>query len=345
MQFLANKVFVTLFYNELYGKYLEPFLSHFVQMLFGNSIIAQAIAGPYGLLTIGISYAFAIILPSILVFFFIYALLDELGYLLRVAISLNRILNFLGVNSSFIPHLLIGCSCKILAGLKTRTLETPKEKFMAMLLLCFSIPCFSQFAIITNLLSIIPQQYVLIYFLVIFIQLFIVLRLAKWLYPGPKSVFITRIAPLKIASFGVVFQKTGMYVLWYVREVVPLILLSAFALFILDTTQLLKFLHTALAPTLTLLLSLPEKFSETVILGLIRKDFGAVSIYDLANNGYLNSIQILVATTFISLSVPCLGFLGAIRRIQGSKLMFLLFTGSTIYALVIAAILNWLLRI
>lgn len=345
MQFFANKLLVNLFYNELYGKYLEPFFTHFISLLFGESLLAQAITGPYGIFTIGVSYAFAIILPSVLVFFFIYALLDELGYLLRIAISLNRLLSFFGLTSTFIPHLLMGCSCKIMAGLKARTLETPREKFLAILLLCFSVPCFSQFAIIANLLSIIPQQYVLIYFITMFIQFFFIIRLAQWLYPGPRSAFITRVTPLKITSFMVVFQKTSMYVVWYLREIVPLILLSALGLFLLDITHVLEVLKILVTPLITLGLALPEKFAETVILGLVRKDFGAVSIYDLANNGYLNSIQILVATTFLSLSIPCVGFLGAVRKIQGSKTMVLLLLGSTIYAFAIAGLLNWLLRL
>jgi ferrous iron transport protein B len=150
---------------------------------------------------------------------------------------------------------------------------------------------------------------------------------------------------LKITSFTVIFQKTGIYILWYLREIVPLILISAVALFVLDALTLLPLLRSVIAPVVTSLLSLPEKFTETVILGLVRKDFGAVSIYDLANNGYLNSIQILVATTFLSLSVPCIGFLGAIKRIQGSRFMVLLFLGSTLYAFLIAGLLNWILRI
>lgn len=136
-----------------------------------------------------------------------------------------------------------------------------------------------------------------------------------------------------------------MYVVWYLREIVPLILLSAVFLFVLDSTSILTLLRTAITPIVTNILVLPEKFTETIILGLIRKDFGAVSIYDLANNGYLNSIQILVATTFISLSIPCIGFLGAVRRIQGSRFMLTLFVGSTLYAFVIAGFLNWILRI
>ena len=345
MQLIANKLLVSLFYNEVFGKYLEPFATHITRALFGESLIAQAITGPYGIFTIGVSYAFAIILPSLLVFFFIYALLDEMGYLVRIAASLNRVLSAFGINSTFIPHLLMGCSCKIIAGLKTRTLETRRDKTLAILLICFSIPCFSQFAIISNLLSIIPHQYVLIYFVVMLLQLFIALRVSQFFVTGPKSAFIARITPLKITSFATVFQKTGMYLLWYIREATPLILGSAFVLFLLDATTLLDILRTAITPVVSFCLNLPDKFADTILLGMVRKDFGAVSIYDLANNGYLNSIQILVATTFLSLTIPCLGFLGAISRIRGTRFMLTIFIGSTLYAFAIAGILNWILRL
>jgi ferrous iron transport protein B len=132
---------------------------------------------------------------------------------------------------------------------------------------------------------------------------------------------------------------------WYCREITPLILLSSMCLFFFDAFGLIGAVRGAIGPFLQQVLNLPDRFIDTVLLGLFRKDFGAVALYDMANNGMLNSIQVLVALLFLSLSIPCLGFIIALAKEKGWRAAAAVFVFSTVYAFGLAALMNVILRI
>jgi len=154
-----------------------------------------------------------------------------------------------------------------------------------------------------------------------------------------------KLTPLRIPNLTRVLQKTKSYMTWYIKEVLPLLVYAAIFLFLLNTTGLLDKINNLLAPIFANLLTLPKQFSEAVILGLFRKDIGAVHLYDLANNGMLNSIQVLVSLTYISLTIPCLGFYLALYKEKGFRYSTLVFLASSSYAFLLAYLLNKILRI
>jgi ferrous iron transport protein B len=336
---------VNVLYNQVFWKYIEPFVSYVFTQFFQAGLITNLFVGQYGLLTIGISYAFAVILPSLFVFFLIYAFLDEMGYITRMALTMNSLLRLLGINGAFAPHLLFGNSCKIAALLKSRTIDTEKGQRLAVPLLLVTIPCISQYAIISNLLSIISFPYLIIYIAVMSLQALIALRVLTHLFRGHINLVALPITPLRLPLWSSVWHKTWLYVSWYCREITPLILLSSICLFFFDAFGLIGVVRGATGPFLQQVLNLPDRFIDTVFLGLFRKDFGAVALYDMANNGMLNSIQVLVALLFLSLSIPCLGFIIALAKEKGWRVAAGVLAFSTVYAFAIAALMNVILRI
>lgn len=345
---IGTKFLVNIIYVGLFGTYLEPFIQNLIHLIFGYGFLSEFLVGPYGIFNIAIMYSFAVILPTIFIFYFIFALLDESAYLPRISITLNRFMQLFGLNGFAVPQLMTGASCKILALFKTKILDSPKEKIIVFLLLLFAIPCISQLSIISNLLSIIPWTYRNIYFLVIILHILGLTAIYNKLFRKKyKAInyFAIKLTPLRMPNLGRVLQKTKSYVTWYIKEIVPLLTVAAIFLFLLNTTGILNKLSNFAGPLFTNLLTLPKQFTEAVILGFFRKDIGAVHLYDLANNGMLNSIQVLVSITFISLTFPCLGFYLALYKEKGFRYSTLVLLASTGYAFVLAYILNKILRI
>jgi len=343
--FCGGQLLVNLFYNELFGKYVIPFGVYLCTTLCGEGFWTKLLVGPYGLLTTGAAYALAVVLPLLLSFFFIYALLENTGYIQRLELTLNRFLRLFRLNGYAVPSLLFAC-CKISALNQSKTLYTRKERAVSLLLLLFFIPCAPQLVIVFYLLGTIPFNYALVYVGVMLAQLVLVLNLQR-LLPQQQtgSKYLSRLVPLRLPDLPAVLNRTWIYTRWYLREICPLIIGISLLLFLSDASGLLDFLRRLIVPLLEYFLDLPAIATDSLLLGLFRKDFGIASLYSLVNNQLLNSIQVLTACLFISLSAPCLGFVGEIRRQQGWGKALLVLGASTIYAFTIAALVNKIIRI
>jgi ferrous iron transport protein B len=344
---IGTKFLVNIIYVGLFSTYIEPFIQNLAHFIFGYGFISDYLVGPYGVFNIAIMYSLAVILPTIFVFYFIFVLLDESAYLPRISLTLNRFMQMFGLNGFSVPQLMTGASCKILALFKTKILDSKRERTLVFMLLLFGIPCVSQLSIISNLLSIIPMSYRYIYLLVIFLQLVGLAAIFNTLHKKSPAInyFAIKLTPLRIPNLNRVFKKTISYLTWYIKELIPLLVLAATTLFLLNSTGLLEKISDASAPFFSHFLTLPKQFAEALLLGFFRKDIGAVHLYDLANNGMLNSIQVLVSLTFISLTFPCLGFYFALYKEKGFRYSTFMFLASTSYAFTLAYILNKILRV
>lgn len=343
--FCGNRILVNIFYNEIFGKYLIPACTYLLTVFCGESFLTKLFVGPYGLLTTGVAYALAILLPLMAAFFFIYTLLENSGYIQRLELTFNRLLKLFRLNGYAVPVILFSC-CKISALNQSKTLPTRKERAISLLFLLFFIPCLSQLAILINLLVIIPANYALIYLGVMFLQFLILLNLQR-LLPRQQtgSHYLARIIPLHLPDIKVALHRTWIYIRWYLRDICPLIIGISLLLFLSNVSGLLDKCKNLIEPLIERFLDLPPAFTDSIILGLFRKDFSAASLYDLANNDLLNSIQVLICCLFISLSVPCLGFVSETHKQHGWPKTLLIFIFSTTYAFTVAALVNKILRI
>jgi ferrous iron transport protein B len=97
-------------------------------------------AGEYGLITLGLRYALAIILPIVTTFFIAFSILEDSGYLPRLAMFLNRLFKFIGLSGRAVIPTVLGFGCVTMATLVTRTLESKRERLISTLLFALAIP-------------------------------------------------------------------------------------------------------------------------------------------------------------------------------------------------------------
>lgn len=293
VDFLDKKVFSDLF---------NPFVDHIVDSLTTNQLIRELIAHEYGVLTLGLRYAVAVVFPIVTTFFFSFALLEDSGYLPRLAYLLDRVFQWVGLSGRAVLPLSLGFGCGTMATLVTRTLETRRERIIATMILALAIPCSAQLGVILALLA----RHTLALFIwamtVGIVALAAGLILAH-LLPGNPPRFILELPPLRWPMLRNVFRKTATRVNWYFMEIMSLFLLASVLIWLGRVTGALDRLVIIMTPLMARL-GLPPSAAHVFLYGFFRRDYGAAGLYDMQST--LSVRQLTVAAVTLTLFIPCI---------------------------------------
>jgi len=330
--------------TTIFGRFINPGVAWLVQHLFPWQWLQELFVGEFGLVTMGLTYAIAIVLPVVGFFFLIFGILEDTGYLPRLAVMANKIFRAMGLSGKAVLPIVLGLGCDTMATLTTRILDTKKERVIATLLLALAIPCSAQLGVILGILGKISGVGFAVYVGVIVTQLFIIGFAAGKVLPGEKSDFILDIPPFRIPRIGNLVAKTLYRLEWYLKEAVPLFLLGTFILYLFDKMRLLSVLEHVTSPIVTRFLGLPEKATQAFIMGFLRRDYGTAGINALFEQDMLNIVQTLVSLVVITLFVPCIANVFVIVKEHGLRKAMGIVGFVFVYAIVVGGMLNFVLR-
>ncbi len=317
--------------NEVFEKYINPAVVGAIDSLVaaarpGSGIGASALylirdmlVGPYGLITVALTYAIAIILPIVTAFFLAFSVLEDSGYLPRLALVVNRMFRGMGLNGKAVLPMVLGLGCDTMATLTARIMETRKERVLVTLLLALGVPCSAQLGVILGLLGALPVWAPVVWGGVVIGVLFAVGFLAARALPGQRSDLILEVPPMRRPQLGNIVIKTIGRLEWYLKEAVPIFVLGTFVLFVLDATGLLSRIVHASEPAVVGMLNLPAKTAEAFLVGFFRRDYGSAGIYMLFQQGLLMPVQAVVALVTITLFVPCVANFFVIVKERGMR--------------------------
>jgi ferrous iron transport protein B len=305
----------------------------------------ELLVGEYGLITMGLTYAIAIVLPVVTTFFLVFGFLEDSGYIPRLAIFSDRLFRAMGLNGKAVLPMVLGLGCDTMATMTTRILATPKERLIAILLLALGVPCSAQLATIMGILGGISFAAVVTLFGVVLTQMILVGFLAARALTGERSDFIMELPPMRMPRLGNLLTKTLLRVRWYLGEAVPLFLIGTALLFVLDRLGALEGLASAARPLVTGVLGLPPKAAEVFVMGFLRRDYGAAGLFLMARDGALTHVQAVVALTVMTLFVPCVANFLMIVKERGLKIGLSILALVTTIAVGTGALLNAVLRI
>ena len=307
--------------------------------------VRDLFVGEYGLVTMGLTYALAIVLPVVSTFFLIFGFLEDSGYIPRLAIFSDRLFRAMGLNGKAVLPMVLGLGCDTMATMTTRILGTPKERLIAIVLLALGVPCSAQLATILGILGGISFFALGTLFGVVIIQMIVVGWLAARVLPGDRSDFILELPPIRLPRARNLLTKTVLRIRWYLGEAVPLFLIGTLLLFGLDRIGALAVLVSAAEPVVTGWLGLPARAAEVFIMGFLRRDYGAAGLFELAQSGAFSATQSVVALTVMTLFVPCVANLLMIVKERGARVAFAILTFVTIVAVATGAVMNRLLGV
>jgi ferrous iron transport protein B len=330
--------------DTVFHQWINPAVTWMVDRWLPVPLIRDLLVGDYGLFTMALAYGIAIVMPIVLTFFIAFGILEDSGYLPRLAVMLNRAFKTMGLNGKAVLPMVLGLGCDTMATLTTRILETRKERLLVTLLLALGVPCSAQLGVILGMMGVISTLGVLIWGSVVFGTMLIVGYIAARALPGESSDFILELPPVRLPQLGNIVIKTLARMEWYLKEVLPLFILGTLILLALDRTGTLHFVEKAAAPLVTGWLHLPTEATGAFLIGFLRRDYGAAGLFDLARHGMLDTTQIIVSLIVITLFIPCIANVLIIIKEYGGRVAATVAAVIFPLAFAMGGIVNWILR-
>ncbi|MBN2143279.1 MAG: ferrous iron transporter B [Candidatus Aureabacteria bacterium] len=304
--------------------------------------IHDLLVGPYGLLTMGLSYALAIVFPIVLTFFLLFGFLEDTGYLPRLAIMLNRLFRSMGLNGKAVLPMIMGLGCDTMATLTTRILETRRERIITTFILALVVPCSAQLGVIMAMLSRLSIWAAMIWIGLIMGVMLLAGRLSAMLIRGKSSDFILEIPAIRRPQVVNLLSKTFSRLEWYLKEVIPLFFLGTAMLFLFDWFHILEKIANLMHPIVTNWLGLPKQMANAFLIGFLRRDFGAVYLLKAATGRepLLDPHQIFVSIVTITFFLPCIATFFMIAKEHGKKIAVSIGMFTLVFAFLSGGLIN-----
>ncbi|HJW88998.1 MAG TPA: ferrous iron transporter B, partial [Anaerolineales bacterium] len=327
--------------TSFFGVYINPWVDGLLAAFVPWESLRNLIGGEYGVITLGVRYAVAIIFPIVGTFFLAFSIIEDSGYLPRLAMLIDRVFKKIGLNGRAVIPLVLGFGCDTMATIVTRTLETRRERLLSTLLLSLAIPCSAQLGVMLGLLA--GNPLLLVWWAIIVAGIFLLVGyLAALLMPGEQPTFYMELPPLRLPSLGNILVKTYTRMEWYFREVFPLFLAASVIIWFGHLTGLFDLVVNAISPVVNLI-GLPDKAAVAFLFGFFRRDYGAAGLYDMRDT--LSGVQILVATVTLTLFVPCVAQFSVMVKERGWKTALAIAGFIFPFAFLVGGLLNWLLML
>ncbi|TCO73791.1 ferrous iron transport protein B [Marinisporobacter balticus] len=322
--------------GQYYYNFIMGIMTNFVNE--GN-FIGQLLIGEFGILTMAPIYLFGLLLPLVAGFYFILSLMEDSGYLPRIAALVDRLLTGLGLNGRAIIPIILGFGCVTMATITTRLLGSKRERFIATMLLGLAIPCSAQLGVIIGLIAPLGGKMLLLYTITIFIVFTLTGTLLNKIMPGASTDLLIDLPPIRIPILKNVLKKTYIKSKMFILEAGPLFVLGAAIITLLQYSGTLEIISDALAPITVGFLKLPKETTQTFIMGIIRRDFGAAGLNILAEQGLLNPLQVVVSLVAITLFVPCIAAIMVVFKERSWQESVIIWVGSFVISFLTAGIL------
>ena len=335
---------VDLLQKSFFEGWIIPSVAAILDRFVPSALLRDFLVGPYGMISMGLSYAVAIVLPIVGTFFLGFGILEDSGYLPRLAVMVDRLFKKIGCNGKAVLPMILGLGCDTMATLTTRILETRRERVIVTLLLALGVPCSAQLGVILGMLSDVGPVATITWVGLMVAIILAVGYLASKVIPGESSDFILEIPPIRWPQVGNLAIKTMARIEWYLGEAVPLFLVGTLVLFIGDRLGWLLRIQAAAEPVIVHLLDLPPKTTEAFLIGFLRRDYGAAGLYSMAKGGMLTHLQVVVSLVTMTLFIPCLANLLVIVKEHGAKVAIGMSLFIFPFAVLVGAAVNFFSR-
>ena len=293
----------------------------------------------FGLLSSGLYVPFAMVLPYIISFYLVLGLLEDIGYLPRLAVLMDTIMHWLGLHGYAIIPTLLGLGCNVPAVLATRILESKRERFIASTLVSIAVPCAALQAMIFGLVGERGGQYVAIVYGSLFVAWIILGIILNHAVKGFSPELLIEIPPYRLPPWRIVLQKLWMRVYGFLAEAIPIILGAIVVINMLYSLRVFDAIANFTAPVVTGLLGLPKEAVTSLIVGFLRKDVALGMLAPLA----LTAKQLVVASVVLAMFFPCIATFVVLLRELGVANMLKSFGVMILAALITGGMLNLIL--
>ena len=251
----------------------------------------------FGMLTSGLFVAIGVVLPAIIAFYLFLIILEDSGYLPRLAVLIDTVLHKIGLHGFAIVPIILSLGCNVPAVTATRTLETKKQRFMMATLLAIFIPCGAQLG---TMIEVIPGYvgFVMLYLLLGFFLTGFVLNK---IIPGRSPEILMDIPPYRMPTARNVGKKLWMRLKGFLFVAIPFVLLGVLLVNVLYWWGVIDWLANILEPVLSGWFGVPKETVGPLIAAFLRKDLAIAQLSAIEMTKY----QLITSVVLVSLYFPC----------------------------------------
>ncbi|MBF0384254.1 MAG: ferrous iron transporter B [Candidatus Omnitrophica bacterium] len=346
--FLSFVYLSVVYISTALTKFLEVYIVtptvDFIQSLSLPLFWNDLLIGQHGIITLGVFNALCTVLPIISVFFFVFGFFEDSGYISNFCVLTKRLFEKIGVTGKAITSFVLGFACKTMATLNTKCLPNRKEKLITVFLISFAIPCSSQLGLDLAILSKVGITAFLIAFgTLTFYAVLAGVILNKVLKDDLSNCFIEVIPPMHLPSIKGIALKTYHRMISFLKESMPIFVLSAIVLFAVDKLGILPMIKKGMNPLIVSWMGLPSDILDVFMLSLATRSAAAGLIFNMVDSGALNFTQSIVAVVVTTTFLPCFSNIIAIGKEMGIKAAITISGAIVIVSFFLGGVLNWLL--
>jgi len=273
----------------------------------------------FGLLTTGLYVPLVMVLPYIFAFYTVLSLLEDSGYLPRLAVLFDSLMHRLGLHGFAIVPNLLGLGCNVPGILATRVLESPRERFIASTLISVAVPCAGLQAMIFGALGSFGGKYVAMVYGTLAVAWIVLGRVLNALLPGYSPELIIEIPPYRVPSLRGLGLKLWFRIRGFLIEAIPLVLFGVLVVNLLYMSGIMNVISNLLEPFFNIVLGLPASTAGPIILGLLRKDVAVGMLLPLN----LTPQQMVITVVMLSMTFPCIAtFIVLFRELGAKKMLY-----------------------
>jgi len=303
------------FFLPLFELFVFPPIVSVVEYFTAEGTLRDILVGEYGFLIKAIEWPLGLVLPYIISFYTALSILEDSGYMPRLAVLLDGILNKMGLSGAAIIPLLLGYGCAIPSILSTRTMEDKKKRMIVSTMVCLSVPCVAQSGAFIALLAERSVTLVLVLFLFSLTAAFLSGLFLSKIFKVKKTPMIQEVPDLLLPDWRMFGKKLWIRVKHFLTNgAIPMIYIIG-AASILYETGVLAYVGVFLEPLVTGWLGLPSEASTPLILGIFRRELAVLPLLEME----LSNLQLFVGAVIALFYVPCVAVLGVLAKEYGAK--------------------------
>ena len=347
---IIGESLISYIFDPIFNTLWAPIVLKLSAILGGTGFLHDVVVGKiagggvnfvesFGLITSGLYVPFAMVLPYIVSFYLVLGLLEDIGYLPRLAVLMDSIMHWVGLHGYAIIPTFLGLGCNVPAVLSTRILESERERFIASTLVSIAVPCAALQAMIFGLVGQQGGQFVAIVYATLFVVWIVLGIVLHHTVKGFSPELLIEIPPYRLPPLRIVMQKMWMRIYGFLAEAIPIILGAILVINILYYFGVFKAIANFTQPVVTGILGLPKEAVTSLIIGFLRKD---VALGMMASLG-LSARQLVVASVVLAMFFPCIATFVVLLKELGLRRMCISTGIMVSAALAVGGVLNLIL--
>lgn len=328
---------------DKFFSFTEDYLSKNIHNAFLLSVTKGAVDG--------IGAAIGIALPYLVPFFVILSVLEDSGYLSRIAFLMDSLMHKIGVHGTSVIPFIMGYGCSVPAVMATRIIKDKREKLISAFLATL-VPCAARTTVIMGLVAFfVGPIYAILLYLFNLIVIGIAGVILKKILPGINPEILFDIPPYRSPTIKTTIVKTWYRIKDFVYVAIPLLVVGSIVLALIDYFNFAKYINYIFTPFMKSL-GLPISVGIVLIFGIFKKELTLLMLAQALGLSSISMVskvltveQIFVFTIFVMFYIPCLATISTLYREIRFKGTIIITLSSILIATILAYLTHLLFLI